>query len=238
MELDLTGLPDGWNCPTPETAEVALQQTRQALRNDSDRPLVKRLRQYYRLDGDFAGAAFLDLTPIDHNIMTPSDLLAVTLLNVKISPYSVRRFLSSETDRTEMTALLRAVPTEVDLTTADASVFAAMEELYVRVKDTLSLATTKDRNARVTAGKVCARKRPNLYPIRDRVVRDFLHLGGEWSWQSDWVVYRHLIGNGEVITALEEAAAAVRSETGVRIDQYRLRYLDVALWTYARQSHA
>ena len=232
-ELDLRGLPDGWNCPTAETVKVALQQTRLALSTDGDQ-LTKRLREYYRTGGNFAGATFLELMPLEHDQMTASDLLAVTLLNVDISAYSVRRFLTNEADRTEMTALLGAVPTDVDLTTADAGVFTAMEELYIRVKDTLSLASTKDRNARVTAGKVCARKRPNLFPIRDRVVRSFLRLGDEWSWQSDWVVYRHLIGDGEIIAALEDAAGAVRSEVDVKVDQFRLRYLDVALWTFAR----
>lgn len=202
MELDLTGLPEPWNYPSQETVDRALDQTLRALSGHGHRPLDDRLRSYYAVGGDYAGADFLEIEPIEPGTITASDLFATSLLNVKISPHSARRFLNNDRDRQELARLLHddVLPADVDLTTAGPETFLAMEELYRAVKRRLSLPATRDPNARVTASKLCARKRPALFPIRDKVVRQFLGLDSRWSWQSDWVVFRHIIGHGEVIT--------------------------------------
>jgi hypothetical protein len=235
LELGLSGLPEPWNCPSEEVVDRALRRTLLALRDDGPRPLLDRMRSYYRVDGNFAGADFLEMEPTDHDAVTPSDLLATSLLSVRISAYAARQFWNRDVDRQEFARLLdeRVLPYPADLTSVGPLTFVAMEELYSAVKRRLSLPTTKDPNARVTASKICARKRPALFPIRDTVVRHYLGLDSHWSWQSDWVVFRHLIGHGDVIGALEDAATTLRRTPGVRIDKYRLRWLDVALWTYA-----
>lgn len=235
MELDLTGLPEGWNIPSHETVDLALERTLIALRRTGPRSLDDRLRTYYEVDGNYAGADFLQMLPIDPGAITPSDLLATSLLSVKISPYSARQFWSRDLDRQEFGRLLSedALPIGTDLTLADQSTFVAMEDLYRAVKRRLSLPTAREPNARVTASKICARKRPALFPVRDAVVREYLGLDSSWSWQVDWVVFRHLIGHGEVISTLEDAVAAVRRLPGVVVDKHRLRWLDVALWSYA-----
>ena len=45
-----------------------------------------------------------------------------------------------------------------------------MEQLYEAIKQALSANTLKNPNAWVTASKLCARKRPDLFPVRDKEV--------------------------------------------------------------------
>jgi hypothetical protein len=55
-----------------------------------------------------------------------------------------------------------------------AAVAEPMAELYESVARCLRRAGAQRSNAWVTASKICARKRPNLFPVRDNVVLDLL----------------------------------------------------------------
>src|SRR4051794_19090506 len=104
-----TGLvrsPAGWNLPSQETVDFALERTMAALRPDGRRGLDQRLRAYYAVDGDYAGADFLEIQPIRNGEITPADLLATSLLSVKITPYAARQFWTRIVDRQELARLL------------------------------------------------------------------------------------------------------------------------------------
>jgi len=92
----------------------------------------------------------------------------------------------------------------------------------------------------VTASKLCARKRPDLFPVRDTEVCDYLDLTPWRNYQVDWQVFRRLIGDPDVIAAIDVMSkATVAAAAGRRLqpDQSRLRLLDAAIWTYATSLH-
>jgi len=94
-------MPDGWPAADPSTIDAALAHVHDAL--DDEATLIRRLSAYYRTDGDYAGATFLDLNPNDPASVSPSDLLAVTTLSVDIPPRAVRRLIEPSADATRST---------------------------------------------------------------------------------------------------------------------------------------
>lgn len=129
---------------------------------------VSRLRDYYDLDGRYAGRTFLDAGGAQPNQFAPADLFAVSLLQVTIHPRAARVFLDDGPAHDQLVRSLAEVPIEVDLAQARPETYVAMADLYRRVKGTLG------KDPWVTASKVCARKRPKLFPVRDRRVRILL----------------------------------------------------------------
>jgi hypothetical protein len=130
---------------------------------------------------------------------------------------------------------LRDLP-DCDLADAGIPALAAMEALYVAVKQALSADTLKNPNAWVTASKLCARKRPDLFPVRDSEVCDYLGLTPWRNYQVDWQIFRSLIGDPDIITAIDvmsKAIVAAAAGRRLQADQSRLRLLDAAIWTYA-----
>ena len=65
---------------------------------------------------------------------------------------------------------------DCDLANAGIRALTAMQQHYEAVKQALSADTVKNPNAWVTASKLCARKRPDLFPVRDKEVCDYLGL--------------------------------------------------------------
>ena len=90
----------------------------------------------------------------------------------------------------------------------------------------------------MTASKLCARKRPYLFPVRDSVVRDFLGLTQYGNYQVDWQLFRALLADSTIVRACDAAVAAAYQAAGDRrlaVDRDRLRVLDAALWSSARK---
>jgi Family of unknown function (DUF6308) len=141
----------------------------EALRTDGPHAAQHRLARFYDTDGDFAGASFAELGPIDPIDITPANLLATTLLSVRIRPGAARRMLGIGSTRDTLLRKLRDLP-DCDLANARCPALTAMEGLYEAVKQALSADTVKNPNAWVTASKLCARKRPDLFPVRDKEV--------------------------------------------------------------------
>ena len=93
------------------------------------------------------------------------------------------------------------------------------------------------------AAKLCARKRPALFPIRDSVVCGYLSGGlalagsakhaqqGRMGWfRSDIQVFAYLATDEDLrgaLHALQDEATA----SGISVDSELLRLLDVLLWT-------
>jgi hypothetical protein len=232
----ITEVPSGWEQPQAEVLTRAKGKSLEALRCGGLHPAPPRLARFYDEKTDYAGASFAQLPLIDPMAFTVSDVLATTLLSVRIGARAVRAILYDGPARVALLGKLAAVP-DKGLSSAGAADLFAMAELYEEVKRTLSAETVRNPNAWVTASKLCARKRPGLFPVRDRVVCDYLNLSNFSNYQTDWQVFRALIGDRDIIEAIDTAANATTmaaSGRQLKMDDSRLRLLDAALWTYAQ----
>ena len=93
----------------------------------------------------------------------------------------------------------------------------------------------------VTAAKLCARKRPRLFPVRDNLVCEYvgggrpLKSGDGWpgDFSIDIQVYGHLMTHPKVIAGLGRLRDELESGRAIRVDDEDLRLLDSALWMAA-----
>lgn len=186
------------------------------------------LARYYATDGDYAGATFANLADNDPMRITPTDLLAVTALSVSIPPLAVRRFTSGG-DATQISQLLEALPTDADIRSGETH-SAAMARLYDFVKKCLRRSTSDSSNAWVTTSKICARKRPLLFPVRDSVVVEVLGLKA--NYPDDWPVFAALMKDREVTDGVQDLIERVAPREGVDVGDttLTLKHLDVLLW--------
>jgi Family of unknown function (DUF6308) len=184
--VDLDDL--GW--PPPDQAE--LQRARSAVSAclEDEGAASLALSQFYDPQRGYAARTFLDLQPVDPRDITAADLLSVTTLNVIATPLAIRRLLGCGTPddgpRRKVLAALAAVGDQAELADADAQTLQAAALLYTTVKAAIG------RNPWVIASKLCARKRPALIPVRDRIVVAELGLANR-DFRTDWIVYRHLL---------------------------------------------
>ena len=228
-------LPDGWQLPPPDLVGSTKYKALEALRTDRAHAAPERLVLFYDTDGEYAGASFTQLGPIDPVDITPADLLATTLLSVRIGPGATRRLLNDGSARDTLLRKLRDIP-DGDLASARSPALTAMAGLCGVVKRALSAEeSVRNPNAWVTASKLCARKRPDLFPVRDKEVCDYLGFPS-LEFQVDWQIFRSLIGDPDIIAAIDvmaRATAAAAAGRRLQVEQSRLRLLDAALWTYA-----
>jgi len=213
---------------TVDTQAIATA-TAAARRVVSAPDLVDNLARYYDEGTDYAGATFLDIQPNDQGRVTPADLLAITTLSVSAMPSAIRRILSAE-GQERLSHLLDQIPIDLALGAENVSVHAdAMAEFYLEVKHQLRRATSARSNPWVTASKLCARKRPRLFPVRDREVIRLLGLKANYA--TDWPVFAALISDDSITSPLQQAVAeAQRRGANVGDQDQLLRHLDVALW--------
>jgi hypothetical protein len=167
--------PESWKRPDPDLLATAKQRALLALKTTGTSPAQQRLAWFYDSNGNYAGASFADLRPIDPWDLTATDLHATMLLSVRIGPRATRRIVEEGATRAGLLRKLGQVP-ELDLTAAEDPELSAMTELYEAVKHALSADGVRNPNPWVTASKLCARKRPGLFPVRDRQVCDYLGL--------------------------------------------------------------
>lgn len=236
MNGRFTSAPSGWSATTEAQLERAMDRVWEAL---NDEAAVGRLESYYRRDGNYAGATFIDLDPVDPYSFTPADLLSLNLLSVAAQPVAVRRLLEPSRQRGHLLRLLSEenLPLDADLAMADTDQLLAMAELHRALKNALSPADVKNPNPWVTASKLCARKRPDLFPVRDNVVCKYLGLiDPKGDYQVDWQVFRHVIQNNAIRRRLDDLVDEASQRPGVDVGHpnRRLRHLDVVLWMHAR----
>ncbi|MHA7126988.1 DUF6308 family protein [Janibacter indicus] len=195
------------------------------------------LATYYSVNGDYAGATFAGLGDNDPRRITPTDLLAVTSLSVSIPPLAVRRFTSASR-APEINRLLEALPTDVGIRSGKAH-SQAMSEFYDFVKRCLRRSGSEASNAWVTTSKICARKRPLLFPVRDSIVVEVLGLKG--SYPDDWPVFAALMDDAEVTGGVQALVRQVAGQANVDVGDpaLTLKHLDVLLWMHGmRQRQA
>jgi hypothetical protein len=182
--------------------------------------VVARLAEYYRPEGNYAGATFLSLGSNQPDRVTGADLFAVTLLSVDIDARTTRRVIADE----QVRAALREIPTDVRLEAAGGGILDAAGRCYERMKQLFVNPTAKLSKPWVAPAKLVARKRPLLLPVRDNRVRKFLGIDPTWGYRGAWEIYRQLMQDVEVRGLLDPLVAP----------DPPLRVLDVALWTGAR----
>lgn len=198
----------------------------------SSQPVQARLARYYEGESGKAGSTFLDLAPHKWRTVTASDLVATSLLDVAFTPSDVRRLLQPGPERERISDALHVLP-DVMLATADTESLAAMNELYLAVLDAVAPPGSQRGDRWVVASKLCARKRPDLFPIRDAGAQQLFGTTDEADHRVDWQLFRHVIADHTVTQAVDSARQAVVEGSRTRIDTSRLRLLDVALWTWS-----
>jgi hypothetical protein len=211
--------------PTREQHIHAAEMTRVALYDEAR--AVQALRDYYDPAGRYAGATFLDLPNEACNI-TAADLYALSTLNVHARPLAGRRLLYPGSYRIAVLAALASpnLPADADLRTAPEPTWEAAATLYDAVKAALG------GDSWVTASKLCARKRPSFFPVRDSVVTERL-LGLGRSYETDWAVYKQLVLERKRQRVLIRIIEVTSNQLGFKITDPHLRVLDVILWATA-----
>ena len=194
-----------------------------------------RVAEFYDPTTNYAGATFAQLEPRDNEAITAADLIATTTLSVDIPPLAVRRFLTDKDLKENFAHLLSKLP-QTGLEEVTEAGFVAMCDFYDPVKDSLAQAGTKSSNPWVTASKITARKRPDLFPVRDNVVCDFLGISSLRDRALDWRVFQSLIRQDDINDHLEQVPAKAetsREGASLLFDKENLRLLDAALWRFA-----
>lgn len=144
-----------------------------------------------------------------------TDLVAVTMLGVDVAAETAIWILGE--GGAQLTDLLNQIPADVSLSEAPEALIAddsPAVELWQTLQRLPDIAWVK-------AGKLCARKRPHLLPVYDKVVNAALHAPAAfWLSLHSWMQERSNVDR------LNE----VRDEAGIGNDISLLRIFDVAIW--------
>ncbi|TQK49874.1 hypothetical protein FBY35_0150 [Streptomyces sp. SLBN-118] len=149
---------------------------------------------------------------------TAEDLVAVQTLSVTV-PAPVALDLLEGPLGTQLSELLRGIPSDTDLSDADISVVADGSPAY----RAWCLLEDEYKIGWVIAGKLLARKRPRLLPVYDRVVR--CALGHPPSF---WTDLRTALREDDA--TLHHRLLGLRQSAGLPETVSALRVADVAVW--------
>ncbi len=200
---------------------------------------VQDLRRYFSLDVPsgsppaYTGGRFEALggggdRPRTANKVTADDLVAVQMLSVLV-PGPVALNLLEGGLGEQMAHHLTLIPVGVAVSDPAA---AALIGPAGPAEAAWQLLEQQYDLGYVTAGKLLARKRPELIPVWDRVVRCAMgYPPPQAVWQ--WFHERMSADNG----ALTQALIAVRDTAGVTASVTPLRTLDVIVWMRHRSEH-
>lgn len=188
---------------------------------------VDLLKDYYRpisQGGRFEGSEFDclaggSLSDNNPNHLTPEDLIAVQLLDVRMSPHVIADLLI--TDARKCDCFLAKIP--VDLAFEDPKAVelfsdnGIVEQAYHELHDVKGIGET-------TATKILARKRPRLVPIIDSAVRRSLGRKRAHIWRplQFWIQDE----NQARVPELER----IRSDAELPNSLSILRVFDVLAW--------
>ncbi|MEU1607160.1 DUF6308 family protein [Micromonospora matsumotoense] len=195
---------------------------------------VPDLRRYYLANGGaaFTGGQFEHLggggnRPGTAGAITAEDLVAVELLDVRVPPRSALDLLQGQLGE-RVAAELARIPVDVALGTDEAYLLVvaggAADTAWRALRDA-------DGIGWVIAGKLLARKRPQLVPVYDAVVSCAYRTGsGFWEWlhgrlrEEEGVLVQRL-------RALHKDACLPEAVSPLRV-------LDVVFWMRHRPAHS
>lgn len=206
------------------------------LRNDEDFAacLVKRYLAKDPADRViYSGAYFEQLgeggdEPGIADQFTAQDLLAVTMLSVRIEGYHALEILHYRA--AELNGLLAEIPRDIDLHDRAAAAHIAKGkpawQLWEAICD-IEPRPERNRIGPVAAGKLLARKRPRLLPVYDSRIKKVLgrpHTDNKW-WHD---LHDQLINDQGFVQELE----SVRRKAGAG-HMSLLRVFDVMCWMFS-----
>jgi len=153
---------------------------------------------------------------------TPDDIVAVSLLSVRIRGDAALAILDPKSGHNE---LLAKIPKNTTLW--DAEVKSVNDDKSDAAKLWYRLEKIKGVGW-VTANKLLARKRPQLIPVYDKVVKAALQPGRS----EFWLPLRNslLADNEQALKRLRE----IKANVGLNDDYSLLRVMDVAVWMTSR----
>lgn len=235
-------IPPTWQTVSDEVLETALRQSLVTLGGDQ---AVADLVSYYDRGGPFAGTLFLDAQPNEPFSVEAADLYAVTTLSIELDSRHGRILLDEGDVRANVQRGLRHLDPTLPITDLEhgeggsAETLQRMYELHARFRDLLGGTSSRW----VTAAKLCARKRPTLFPVRDNLVCIYLGAGRPLKSGSGWPgnfsvdlqVYAYLMTHPEVRAGLTWLRAELTGTRGLRLDGEDMRLLDSALWMASRR---
>ncbi len=146
--------------------------------------------------------------------------------------------------RTRVANYLHRLPTSLSLSDAEPAHLSNMHALYDDIRSMLPPLGNRATNQWVFASKLCARKRPMLFPVRDSKVCTYLadnqrmdnkaaRLG---TFIRDIQVFAHLITHPKVVQRLTDLRARLdKEQPSWLFDWCDLRLLDAVLWMDATQ---
>ena len=200
---------------TPEAAAEVASNIDRVLATSR---LADLVQAYFQPDGPFAASTFDDLEPGPPNLITVADLLAVSFLDVAIRPLAVREILDA--DASHVSELLSAIPGATPIWDASDADLEAATNAWEHFRSYHGIDW-------VIAGKLLARKRPQLVPIIDSVVVEALRAPRGHTWNA-------------LRTALQDDARRDRiaslRPSWLSSDVSILRLLDVAIWMLGSRS--
>ncbi len=226
-----TQAPSEWPVPNEELTEHAKEVCLAGLAVDGICPADERLAQ----DDEMNATHLLSGPPDD---VTTSDLLAVAL-QVPVPQVAARRLLAHGGHRLEVLAALTDLQDD-DLVLAGPSALVGMEHLLAVIGHALSTGEAgKPFDGLGGAELLCSRKRPGLFPTLTGPVRAALGLSGEQHRRVDWLLFRTLLGDREVMSAVDDLSDRVRADTRsmvTSVGHERLEILCAALNTQIRDA--
>lgn len=170
----------------------------------------------------FAGPTFDLLQPNDPDTWHSSDLVAVGLLDVKVPPSGVRAMLAEKA--ASFNDALAAIDPEVTLWADDDE---QVQEALVQATQLSRLLTAITGVGSTTSSKLLARKRPNLVPINDSVIRRLLGVQPTDDFPR---LLRAALRTDGIIPLIRDARPSEFSGLS------ELRILDIALWMAGSRS--
>jgi hypothetical protein len=241
---ELYQLPRSWDAVDEDLLKVAMDRTLRALSivEGDPKSVEHRLTTYYEPEGGYAGNLFSSAEPNEEFRIAPSDLWAVSTLSMKIPPLTGRKLIADGLVRTEVIRHLRRISPVITIAELDPVTLSAMWDLQDRLR---SVVSTDDKTANrwVFAAKMCARKRPRLFPVRDSLVCSYLSGGKSLgkgpgklgTFTRDIQVFAYLMTSDQTTMALDAVRQKMTSTSvAAEVDWSDLRVLDIALWTAAK----
>lgn len=224
---------------------TALAQTEQAF-TDGDSGVeraIGNMLDYYDPSSGYSGASFLQGDADSPYAITPGDLWAVSTLSMSVPPGAGRALMNPGPLNWVVVDSLRRLPPTLPLRLATPTDLELMRELYSSIRTMLPPLGKRDTtNQWVFAAKICARKRPLLFPVRDSKVCTYLaggvRMGGKHgqmgSFSRDVQVLGYLVDHPRVREALGDVRRGLHQRQPTwSIDWADLRLLDVVLWMRA-----
>lgn len=165
------------------------------------------------------------------NEVTADDLVAVSFLSVKIPGSAAVGVL--ETYQDEVSDLLSRIPADLDLSVLEPTDFGKVLGPGSPASELWDLLRGKRGGSwgigQTKASKIMARKRPQLIPIYDSVIRPLMGLKNS---ALQWEVWHSALTDG---TGLPQRLDVILKESGIDARPSRLRVMDIVLWMHGQK---